>query len=167
LIQLGSHRFFTISIDVTFKMQETNTMTPNIRSITCQQTYAIRKAILWPNGPEHMIVIDEDGLPSTQHLGLYDGDLHFGVISLFTTDDGRMQFRKFALLEDYQNKGAGSKLLSHVIDLAKAQNISLLWCNARVDAAPFYQRFGFSFETESFFRSDIEYKIAYQNFSKT
>jgi GNAT superfamily N-acetyltransferase len=159
LIQLGSHRFFTISIDLTFKMQETNTMTPNIRSITCQQTYAIRKAILWPNGP--------DGLPSTQHLGLYDGDLHFGVISLFTTDDGRMQFRKFALLEDYQNKGAGSKLLSHVIDLAKAQNISLLWCNARVDAAPFYQRFGFSFETKSFFKSDIEYKIAYRNFSKT
>lgn len=148
-------------------MQETNTMTPNIRPITSLQTYAIRKAILWPNGPEHMIVIDEDDLPTTQHLGLYDGNFHFGVISLFTTDDGRMQFRKFALLENYQGKGAGTILLSHVIDLAKAQNISQLWCNARVDAAPFYQRFGFSFENESFFKSDVEYKIAYRNFSKT
>ncbi len=148
-------------------MHEANSMTQKIRPITAQQTYAIRKTILWPKGPEHMIIIDEDGLPSTQHLGLYDDDFHFGVISLFTTDDGRMQFRKFALLENYQNKGAGSILLNHVIDLAKAQNISQLWCNARVDAAPFYQRFGFSFETDSFFKSDIEYKIAYQNFSKT
>lgn len=142
-------------------------MTPKICPITSQQTYAIRHVILWPNGPEHMIVIDEDDLPSTQHLGLYDGDFHFGVISLFTTDDGRMQFRKFALLKDYQSKGAGSILLNHVINLAKAQNISQLWCNARVDAAPFYQRFGFSFQTDSFFKSDIEYKIAYQNLSKT
>ena len=57
-------------------------MTAKIRSITAQETYAIRKAILWPNGPEHMIVIAEDDLPSTQHFGLFDGDVHFGVISL-------------------------------------------------------------------------------------
>lgn len=139
-------------------------MTVNIRPITAQESYAIRKAILWPNGPEHMIVIAEDDLPSTQHFGLFDGDIHFGVISLFTTDDGRMQFRKFALLKDYQGQGAGSDLLNHVIELARAQNITQLWCNARVDACLFYQRFGFSFQPDSFFKSDIEYKIAYRDF---
>lgn len=136
-------------------------MSPNIRPITALDTYAIRKAILWPNGPDHMIVIDEDDLPSTQHLGLFDGDVHFGVISLFTTDDGRMQFRKFALLEAHQGQGAGSVLLGHVIDLARSQNVKQLWCNARVDAATFYARFGFSFQPESFFKSNVEYKIAY------
>lgn len=139
-------------------------MTAKIRPITAQETYAIRKAILWPNGPEHMIVIAEDDLPSTQHFGLFDGDIHFGVISLFTTDDGRMQFRKFALLKDYQGQGAGSDLLNYVIELARAQNITQLWCNARVDACPFYQRFEFSFKPDSFFKSDIEYKIAYRDF---
>lgn len=139
-------------------------MTTIIRNISAQDTYAIRKAILWPHGPEHMIVIAEDDLASTQHLGLFDHDVHFGVISLFTTDDGRMQFRKFALLESYQNQGAGSVLLNCVIELAQAQNISQLWCNARVDAASFYQRFGFSLKSDSFFKSDVEYKIAYRNF---
>lgn len=139
-------------------------MTPQIRPITAQDTYAIRKEILWPNGPDHMIVIAEDDLASTQHLGLFDGDNHFGVISLFTTDDGRMQFRKFAVLESYQGQGAGSVLLSYVIELARAQNVTQLWCNARVDAAPFYARFGFSFRPESFFKSDVEYKIAYVDF---
>ena len=139
-------------------------MTVIIRPIIAQETYAIRKAILWPNGPEHMIVIADDDLPSTQHFGLFDGDIHFGVISLFNTDDGRMQFRKFALLKDYQGQGAGSDLLNYVIKLARKQNVSQLWCNARVDACPFYQRFGFSFKPDSFFKSDIEYKIAYRDF---
>ena len=86
------------------------------------------------------------------------------LFRFFATDDGRLQFRKFAVLESYQGQGAGSVFLRHVIELARAQNVTQLWCNARVDAAPFYARFGFSFRPESFFKSDVEYKIAYLDF---
>lgn len=139
-------------------------MSLTIAPITAAQTYAIRKAILWPDGPEHMILLADDDLASSQHFGLFDGALHIGVISLFTQGD-EMQFRKLAVLADYQGKGAGSALIRHTIDVARAQNITKLWCNARVNAAAFYSRFGFDFEPETFTKSGVDYQISYLTLS--
>lgn len=139
-------------------------MTLSISAITPHDTYSIRKAILWPDGPEHMILLADDDLASSQHFGLFDGALHIGVISLFTQGD-EMQFRKLAVLADCQSKGAGSALIRHTIDVARTQNITKLWCNARVNAAAFYNRFGFDFEPETFAKSGVDYQIAYLTFS--
>lgn len=111
-----------------------------------------------------MILLADDDLASSQHFGLFDGALLIGVISLFTQGD-KMQFRKLAVLVDYQDKGAGSALIRHTIDVARTQNITKLWCNARVNAAAFYSRFGFDFEPETFTKSGVDYQISYLTLS--
>lgn len=138
-------------------------MTFTIKPISAEDTYPLRCKILWPNGPNELVLLADDHLPSTRHFGIFDADLHIGVISLFE-HDGDMQFRKLAVDHAYQGRGAGTALLNHVINVAQNSGTQRLWCNARVGAIMFYERFGFSAEPISFFKKGEEYKIAYRTF---
>lgn len=135
-------------------------MTFTIKPISATDTYPLRRKILWPDGPDELILLADDHLPTTQHFGMFEEDLLIGVISLFE-QDGAMQFRKFAVDHAFQGKGYGAALLNHVIDVAQSSSTQRLWCNARVGAIAFYERFGFVAEPKSFFKKGEEYKIAY------
>ncbi|WP_162651357.1 GNAT family N-acetyltransferase [Lentilitoribacter sp. Alg239-R112] len=136
----------------------------SIKPISAEDTYPLRRKVLWPNGPDALVLLADDHLPSTQHFGLFEADQLIGVISLFE-QDGAMQFRKLAVDHAIQGKGYGTALLAHVLDVAQSSGTKRLWCNARVTAMPFYARFGFSAEPDSFFKGDEEYKIAYREYS--
>ncbi len=81
---------------------------------------------------------DEDGI----HLGLFDNNLLITVVSLFRTADS-MQFRKFATLSEFQQKGYGSEMLEYLLEYAKNEGCDHIWCNARTSASGFYRKFGF------------------------
>jgi predicted GNAT family N-acyltransferase len=51
----------------------------------------------------------------------------------------------------------GTALLRHVIAVVRAQGASVLWCDARQNTLPFYQRFGLVPEGEVFYKGDIPY----------
>lgn len=119
-----------------------------------EQTYALRQAVLWPDKPMAFVQVPEDA--QGQHFGvLLDGEV-VSVVSLFV-QAGTARFRKFATVPGFQRRGIGSALLLHVLQAAAAQQVPLIWCDARLDAKAFYERFGMSQQGEVFFKEGIPY----------
>ncbi len=119
-------------------------------------TWEIRRKVLWPSKPLDYVKLpkDEEGL----HFGININGRLVSVISLFITGE-EAQFRKFATLTTDQGKGYGTQLLNHLMEEAVNRGVKRLWCNARVETASFYKRFGMQ-ETETrFFKGDIPYVV--------
>lgn len=112
-----------------------------IKPIKCEQAWIIRHEVMYPDLPFEVIKLanDNEGV----HLGLYVNNHLTSVVSLFNKANS-CQFRKFATLASAQGKGYGSLLLDHVIQHVKVIGMVKLWCNARVSAASFYAKFGFT-----------------------
>lgn len=58
-----------------------------------------------------------------------------------------------AVNPDYQGKGLGEKLLSYGMGFIFSnfeQEIDHFWCNARVSACSFYEKYGFKISSEPF-----------------
>ena len=95
---------------------------------------------------------DFDGV----HFGLYYKYELTGVVSLFATGN-TAQFRKMAVLPEYQGKGFGKQLLQYLIADCKLQGIITLWCNARTNALYFYKKNGFVTTGKPYLQNQIEY----------
>lgn len=133
-----------------------------ITEISSEQTYLLRREVMWPNKPIEFIMLENDN--KGVHFGLYCGDNIISVISLFVEEEGA-QFRKFATALSEQGKGYGSILLNHIISVALDKKINRLWCNARLDKISFYEKFGMKRTDHSFMKSGIEYVIMERVFS--
>lgn len=110
-----------------------------IEQVVASCTWHIRQRVLYPHGSLKDVLLDGDF--DATHFGAYHRNQLVGVISLFA-EGTEYQFRKFAVLPDYQRCGIGSELMQETIQFVKQWHGHLLWCNARVDAVPFYGRFG-------------------------
>ncbi|PJJ54789.1 GNAT family N-acetyltransferase [Hymenobacter chitinivorans] len=126
-----------------------------IRPITPEQTYPLRHAVLWPDKPREYVQVENDG--AGYHFGAFLGEELVAVISLFV-DAGQARFRKFATAPEWQKQGIGSRLLERVMQEARQLGAGQLWCDARQDAAAFYQRFGMVGEGPVFYKGDIPYQ---------
>lgn len=129
-----------------------------ISPITPEQTWNIRHQVLWPDQPLGYVKIanDDEGL----HFGCFvDGKL-VSIISGFlnpTTKDA--QFRKFATLQEYQGKGYGSQLLSHLMNEFISLGATRIWCNARVNATALYERFGMNKTNQTYTKLGFDYVV--------
>lgn len=125
-----------------------------ITEIKGEETWGIRHAVMWPDKPVQFVRLEEDA--SGTHYGVYYKHQLTTVISCFIMGDS-MQFRKFATLHEFQGMGLGASLLRYVIKTASAWHIERLWCNARLDKAPYYEKFGFAKTGLPFEREDITF----------
>ncbi|MBL3656360.1 GNAT family N-acetyltransferase [Fulvivirga sp. 2943] len=131
-----------------------------ISQINYDQTWPLRHKVMWPDKPLDYIKLEND--ESGLHYGLFVGGELTSVVSLFI-NDGIGQFRKFATEEKEQGKGYGSRLLNFLFKEAQKQNLKEVWCNARVDKAPFYQKFGMQTTDKQFNKGGINYVIMNRN----
>ncbi|WP_420151197.1 GNAT family N-acetyltransferase [Spirosoma sp.] len=131
----------------------------SIRSIKPEQTYPLRHSVLWPDKPFEYVKIENDD--EGFHFGAFRDEELVAVISLFIDDKEaspvEARFRKFAARPDLQRQGIGTKLLNHVIAEARRLGATSLWCDARLDAAAFYRRFGMEAVSEIFYKGPIPY----------
>ena len=68
------------------------------------------------------------------------------------------RFRKFACHPSYQGRGIGTGLLQHVFAVAKHElQCSVVWCDARLETADWYERRGMTKFGETFWKGSIEY----------
>ncbi len=136
---------------------------PNIeiRKITAEATWSLRQEVMWPNKPIDYVKIaqDQQGL----HYGLFVDDQLISIVSAFTNGD-TAQFRKFATLQREQGKGYGSRLLSHLFKELTSMRTRKVWCNARIDKAAYYERFGLAKTAKHFTRGEIQYVIMEMEF---
>lgn len=111
---------------------------------------------MWPDKPLTYVVLegDDQGL----HYGLYDRQELVSVISLFIQGQ-EAQFRKFATKTDLQGQGYGSRLLRFVLTEAQKYPVKAIGCNARLEKAAFYEKFGLAKTDQLFSKGGIAYVI--------
>ncbi|KAI0686999.1 acyl-CoA N-acyltransferase [Earliella scabrosa] len=143
-----------------------------IRRIPPEDTIPLRHSVLWPDHPISHVLLPED--ESGFHYGAFfpESSAAVAVISVFvdplppapdigtvaTSSVRAARFRKFACDPPYQGKGIGTALLRRVFDAAAGEmECEVIWCDARVSAAGWYERRGMRKFRETFFKGHIEY----------
>ncbi|QQT24639.1 GNAT family N-acetyltransferase [Sphingobacterium spiritivorum] len=125
-----------------------------IEQVVAPRTWNIRQRILYPDGSLKDVQIDDDF--EGTHFAAYLGDEIVGVISVFRYED-LFQFRKFAVLKNHQHKGIGSQLLLAVFEFCRRYDAKAIWCNSRLDAMAFYEKFGMQKTGDTFTKNNIRY----------
>ncbi|KAF9258416.1 hypothetical protein L218DRAFT_733612 [Marasmius fiardii PR-910] len=155
-------------------------MGPNISitEIAPSETINLRHTVLWPNLDISYVQLAEDD--HGFHFGAFlnseitENRQPTAVISLFleplpvplaNTESENNQdtplaarFRKFACSPSHQNQGIGTCLLRYAFDFARSNlNASVVWCDARLDSAAWYEKRGMSRFGDNFWKGSIEY----------
>jgi GNAT superfamily N-acetyltransferase len=132
-------------------------MTPiHIEQIRQELTWKLRQKVLYPQQTIAEVQMEED--TDGYHFAAFVDNYIVGVVSLFRQDNN-FQFRKLAVDPSVQNQGIGSALLNYITDFAKNEGGKTLWCNARVEAIPFYIKHGFTHTNSLFSKNGFDYEI--------
>jgi GNAT superfamily N-acetyltransferase len=126
-----------------------------IEQVIATRTWKLRQEVLYPEGSLKDVMIDAD-FEGTHFAASMAGEL-VGVISVFKLDKGHYQFRKFAVIPQFQRYGIGRSLFKSVLGFCTLWKGTLLFCDARVEAAPFYEKLGMHIKGASFFKKELEY----------
>ncbi|HET6392813.1 MAG TPA: GNAT family N-acetyltransferase [Blastococcus sp.] len=123
-----------------------------VDEVPAEVTYALRRSVLRPDGGDVVWAGDED--PATFHLaartpdGRVVGVVRFSPAACPWRPAGHpWQLRGMATDAAVRGAGAGKALVVAGLDAVAARGGDLLWCDARVAAAGFYERMGFTVVT--------------------
>jgi predicted GNAT family N-acyltransferase len=124
-------------------------------------TYALRRAVLRPDGGEVTWAGDED--PATFHLAARSTDGR--VVGVVRFSPARCpwrgdvaapwQLRGMATDPAVRGGGTGRALLLDGLARVAERGGDLVWCDARTTASGFYERMGFTVVTEPFDKPGI------------
>jgi GNAT superfamily N-acetyltransferase len=120
-----------------------------VEQVRPEITYDLRARVLRPGLPPLEARFRGDSEPSALHFAAYDrADRIVGVAAVVPEpmppdDEPGRRLRGMAVHPDERGQGVGHALLARVIDGVARLGGGLLWCNARLAAAGFYERGGF------------------------
>ncbi|TXD84604.1 GNAT family N-acetyltransferase [Subsaximicrobium wynnwilliamsii] len=121
-----------------------------VKDISAKDTYAVRHPVLRAGKPMESCVFSNDDLETTFHYGLLKGSKLIGVASYFKNGNAsfsevkQYQLRGMAILENFQGQKLGDLLLKETEQMMALKSVARIWCNARVSAAGFYTKNGYS-----------------------
>jgi predicted GNAT family N-acyltransferase len=132
-----------------------------VDEVAAELTYALRRAVLRPDGGDVVWAGDED--PATFHLAARTPDgAVIGVVRFSPAPcpwrpaaQAPWQLRGMATDPALRGSGAGRALLVEGLARVAARGGDLVWCDARVGAAGFYERMGFTVVSEPFDKPGI------------
>jgi predicted GNAT family N-acyltransferase len=107
----------------------------------------LRQKVLRPHQTVDQVSFDGDAMGT--HFAAFDSSSAIvGVVSLIVEPPdaiGRRSWRLrgMATVPALQRQGVGRALMSGLLDFVARSGGGLLWCNARLHAVGFYERFGF------------------------
>lgn len=123
-----------------------------VKKITSTDCKRLRHIVLWPHIlHEKDCIIDIDEQEDAIHLGaVLDGQI-ISICSLFKTSNPALELpgdhyrlRAMATHPNFRGKSAGRAVVLEAINILKANNTAVLWCDAREVALEFYSKLGFS-----------------------
>ncbi|HTD40335.1 MAG TPA: GNAT family N-acetyltransferase [Mucilaginibacter sp.] len=135
----------------------------DIEQIRPELTWRLRQQVLYPAQKLYEMELDED--QEGIHFGAFTDNALVGIISLFEKDKS-FQFRKLAVLPEYQKMGIGNALLNRVEEFAKSEGGTVIWCNARVSAIGFYVKTGYAHTGKLFSKNGFDYEILEKEIKK-
>jgi predicted GNAT family N-acyltransferase len=130
-----------------------------VDEVAAEVTYALRAAVLRPDGGEITWAGDED--PATFHLGARSGGRLVGVVRFspapcpWRTASSPWQLRGMATDATVRGSGVGRAMVAAGMARVAERGGDLIWCDARVTAAGFYERMGFTVVTGEFDKPGI------------
>jgi GNAT superfamily N-acetyltransferase len=134
-----------------------------IEQIRPELTWRLRQQVLYPAQKLYEMELDEDN--DGMHFGAFTDDKLVGIISLFQHDTA-FQFRKLAVLPEFQKMGIGNQLLNRIEEFASSEGGNIIWCNARVSAIGFYIKAGYSHTGKLFSKNGFDYEILEKTIKK-
>lgn len=132
-----------------------------INKIVSTDTYSTRQVVLRKGKSIETCYFNGDDDESTAHFGLYQDENIIGVVSVYQVnnplflEDNQFQIRGMAVLEVFQGRGFGEKLLKVAEKYCWDQKATLIWCNARENAVSFYKKLSYEIFGESFVIPDV------------
>lgn len=135
----------------------------SIEQIRPELTWRLRQEVLYPAQKLYEMELDED--QEGIHFGAFTDNKLVGIISLFQSNKS-FQFRKLAVLPDYQKMGIGNALLLCVEEFAALEDGTVIWCNARVSAIGFYMKTGYAHTGKLFSKNGFDYEILEKEIKK-
>jgi predicted GNAT family N-acyltransferase len=114
----------------------------------------LRQAVLRPH--QRLAEVGFEGDASGTHFAAFDAaSAIVGVASLIGEPEDprpgpRWRLRGMAVAPDHRGEGVGRALMDGLVDFVARTGGGALWCNARLHAVGFYQRFGFVVTGEVF-----------------
>jgi predicted GNAT family N-acyltransferase len=130
-----------------------------VDEVPAEVTYALRAAVLRPDGGEITWAGDED--PATFHLGARSDGRLVGVVRFspapcpWRTATAPWQLRGMATDATARGAGVGRAMVTDGLVRVAERGGDLVWCDARVTAAGFYARMGFTVVTSEFDKPGI------------
>ncbi|KAH9910478.1 GCN5-related N-acetyltransferase [Fomitopsis serialis] len=121
-----------------------------IKQISPDETVPLRHTVLWPSHPVSHVLLPEDNQGSHYGASLPHGDHPIAVISVFK--------EPLPCDPSHQGRDIGTMLLKHVFEIAASDlGCDVIWCDARLATAEWYERRGMSRFGEIFHKGDIPY----------
>ena len=133
----------------------------DIKKISSLETYPVRHEVLRKGKPIETCQFKGDDDENTTHFGLYVEDKLIGIISIFKENNilfpelNQFQIRGMAVLEAFQGKGFGAKLVKEAENHCINLNTNLIWFNARENAVSFYKKLDYKIIGDSFLIPDV------------
>lgn len=127
-----------------------------INEVPYTDILSLRREVMYPEKDIDFVKLPDDdkGL----HVGVYENDELVSVMSIFL--EGRaVQFRKLATKQNVQGKGYASALMNWLIEYANDMKFERLWCNSRIDAIGFYNKFGYKETDIRFSKNGYDYVV--------
>jgi GNAT superfamily N-acetyltransferase len=133
-----------------------------IHRVDAAFTRPLRQAVLRPHQRADELAFPGDDAADSWHGAAVEASgRNVGVASISrearpgSSGAGQWRIRGMAVVDDRRGQGIGAALLDAAIEHARRQGGSLVWCNARLRAVPFYRRHGFEVVGEPFEPPDI------------
>jgi GNAT superfamily N-acetyltransferase len=127
-----------------------------MRPATLAEIVSLRHTILRAGLPRETALFPGDDAPTSRHYGAFaQSGRIIGCATLHLNhwdSEPAWQLRGMATDADHQRRGLGRTILNWLEAdlLADVRAPRLMWCNARVPAAPFYERLGWRIVSEQF-----------------
>ena len=122
--------------------------------ISPEKAINVRHPVLRSGQRREAAVLQDDHNYQTAHFGAYHDNNLIACSTIFPDFEDKVDYkwrlRGMATLPEFQNNGIGTKLLQKCESFIKSQKGTLIWCNARVTAAGFYQNNGFKISGKQF-----------------
>jgi GNAT superfamily N-acetyltransferase len=122
------------------------------RPITAEECIPLRSEVLRPQLPlvACRFPLDED----SKHFGAFEQGKLVSIVTAHPeqnfAEPRAWRIRGMATSPSLQSGGAGGAVLKALKNWARAEQIPLIWFNAREKAIPFYERHGFNSVGELF-----------------
>jgi GNAT superfamily N-acetyltransferase len=124
-------------------------VTFDVRTVEPALTRPLRQRVLRPHESLEELASHEP--PGVHAVGAFAGGELIAVGFVCPDGEpGEWRVRGMATAPEHRGRGVGAAILEQLVDHARAQGATRVWCNARTPALGLYERAGFERESDEF-----------------